>query len=131
MNQSSQKALHLSADKVRHDPVHSDYLWLELILSNDYDDKTTTPNCPVMCGSVWVGVYGLIWLGVGSSDADSLESVQLRTRVRSVLNYHFRVGSGLGLGRVGSGSYAKNSDCSAQAELIKKIINETHLFIAT
>ena len=50
MNQSSQKALHLSADKVRHDPVHSDYLWLELILSNDYDDKTTTPNCPVMGG---------------------------------------------------------------------------------
>ena len=54
MNQSSQKALHLSADKVRHDPVHSDYLWLELILSNDYDDKTTTPNCPVM-GLVWSG----------------------------------------------------------------------------
>ena len=36
-----------------------------------------------------------------SSDADSLESGQLRSRVRSVLNYHFRVWSGLG--RVGSG----------------------------
>ena len=36
-----------------------------------------------------MGVYSLIWLGVGSSDADSLESVQLRTRVRSVLNYPF------------------------------------------
>ena len=54
------------------------------------------------CGSVWVGVYGLIRLCVGSSVADSLESVQLRTRVRSVLNYHFRAGSGSGLGRVGS-----------------------------
>ena len=54
----------------------------------------------------------------GSSDADSLESVQLRTWVRSVLNYHFRVGSGSGRVWVGSGSQAKNSDRSAQAELI-------------
>ena len=50
------------------------------------------------CGSVWVGVYGLIWLGVGSSDADSLESVSSELE-----SDQFRIIISGSAGRVGSG----------------------------
>ena len=53
-----------------------------------------------------------------SSDADSLESVQLRSRVRSVLNYHFRAGR---VGRVWVGSGPKLKTVIAQLRLSRSI----------